>query len=159
MILHLGLLRESHLFLTQIWDLHYTPRFSHSIHRLFPSLSAYSPPIIYQKISSNMLWQLSGFYTQCHSNMERNFDLSIYQMPEGIRARSQYPCRGKQSISNDRSIEKTVVQLMSIIPQSVAVSLSLHIPNCDITANERRQDGYIRGLKTTLQSLCDICEM
>ena len=91
--------------------------------------------------------------------MERNFDLSIYQMPEGIRARSQYPRRGKQSISNDRSIEKTVVQLMSIIPQSVAVSLSLHIPNCDITANERRQDGYIRGLKTTLQSLCDICEM
>ena len=87
--------------------------------------------------------------------MEWNFDLCIYKRLDGMVTIS----RGKQSIWNDRSIEQTIVQLMSIIPQSVAVSLSLHVPKCDITANEGRQDGHIRGLKATLQSLCDICEM
>jgi len=55
--------------------------------------------------------------------------------------------------------ERDKVQLMTIIPQSVAVSLPLDVPKCDITTNEGRPDGHIRRLKATLQSLCDICEM
>jgi len=51
------------------------------------------------------------------------------------------------------------VQIMAIIPRSVAVILSLNVPQCDITANEGRQDGHIWGMKATLQSRCDPCEM
>jgi len=51
--------------------------------------------------------------------------------------------------------QRDKVQLITIITRSVAVILSLDVLKCDITANEGRQDGHIRGLKAMPQSLCD----
>jgi len=91
--------------------------------------------------------------------MEWNFDPSIYKRLEGIRARSQYPRRGKHSIWIDRSTATRQSENNGDHCPISGSELSLDVLKCDITIHEERQDGHIRGMKATLQSRCDLREM
>jgi len=70
---------------------------------------------------------LSPFYSKLHQYVVPQ------QRNRGILARSQDPSLGKKSVW---SIEWNKVPIMMIIPQSMTVSLPIHVLKCDMTANE-----------------------
>lgn len=66
------------------------------------------------------------------------------QRDRGILVRSQDPSLGEKSVW---SIKWNKVPIMMIIPQSMTVSLPIHVLKCDMTANEVFLNGYRNWFK------------